>query len=485
MDYYIGIDIGTTSTKAVAFSLTGEVLAQKSLGYPILHPQQDRSEQQPEEILEAVIYCLQQIIVQLPLLNPVLVSFSSAMHSLILIDNEDKPLTNSLIWADNRAAEIAGNLKETSYADDFYTSSGVPIHAMSPFCKLCWFKEHDPLLFSSAKKFIGIKEFIFQRLFDTYIVDTAIASATGLLNTKLLQWDEHILQFTGINKNQLSTIVPTTHIEYLKEKMHNNLGLRLQAFSKTAFVIGSSDGGLANLGTGATSDEILSVTIGTSSAARVVTQQPITDAMMRTFCYHLSGNQYIMGGASNNGAVVLQWIKENILQNKEPYDKFLSMAEGIDAGCNGLVFLPYILGERAPLWNSAARGVYFGLHISHTTAHMVRAAMEAVVYNIYAIGKILIEKNNIKIIYANGGFSDSIFWVQLLSDVFNLPVYVPEMEESSTLGAVMVGMNALGIPFNFNFTQGKNYQPNLLNYKIYTLQAAKMDRIYELVKSEF
>ena len=267
--------------------------------------------------------------------------------------------------------------------------------------------------------------------------------------------------------------------------MHNNLSLRLQAFSKTAFVIGSSDGGLANLGTGATNDGILSVTIGTSSAARVVTQQPITDAMMRTFCYHLSGNQYIMGGASNNGAVVLQWIKENILQNKEPYDKFLSMAEGIDAGCNGLVFLPYILGERAPLWNSAARGVYFGLHISHTTAHLVRAAMEAVVYNIYAIGKILMEKNNIKIIYANGGFSDSVFWVQLLSDVFNLPVYVPEMEESSTLGAVMVGMNALGIPFNFNFTQGKNYQPNLLNHIIYTIQAAKMDRIYELVKSEF
>ena len=485
MDYYIGIDIGTTSTKAVAFSLTGKVLAQKLLGYPILHPQQDRSEQQPEEILEAVIYCLQQIAVQLPLLNPVLVSFSSAMHSLILIDIEDNPLTNSLIWADNRAAEIAGNLKETSYADDFYRTSGVPVHAMSPFCKLCWFKENDPLLFSRTKKIIGIKEFIFQRLFDTYIIDTGLASATGLMNTKLLQWDEDILLFTGINKNQLSTIVPTTHIEYLNKKIPNNLILRLQAFNKTAFVIGSSDGGLANLGTGATNDEILSVTIGTSSAARVVTHQPITDVMMRTFCYHLTGSQFIMGGASNNGAIVLQWIKENILTNKEPYDKFLSMAEGIDAGCNGLIFLPYILGERAPLWNSAARGVYFGLHISHTKAHMVRAAMEAVVYNIYTVAKILMEKNNVRIIYANGGFSDSFFWVQLLSDVFNLPVFVPEMEESSTLGAVMVGMNALGIRFNFDFKQGKNYVPNLANHKIYKLNAAKMERLYELVKSEF
>ncbi len=485
MDYYIGIDIGTTSTKAVAFSYEGEVLAQKSRSYAIIHPQQSRSEQEPEEIVEAVIYCLQQIAIQLPLLNPVLISFSSAMHSLILMDNEDNPLTNSLIWADNRSAEIADNLKENNYGANFYKTSGVPIHAMSPFCKICWFKENNPQLLISAKKIIGIKEFVFQRIFKAYIIDTAIASATGLLNTKLLQWDEDILNYTGINKDQLSTIVPTTHIKYINENVPNNFSIRLAAFYKTAFVIGSSDGGLANLGTGATEDGILSVTIGTSSAARVVTLQPVTDLLMRTFCYHLSGNQFIMGGASNNGAVVLQWIKENILQNNESYNKFLSMAEDVEAGCNGLVFLPYILGERAPLWNSGARGVYFGLHISHKTAHLVRAAMEAVVYNIYAIGKILMETNQVKIIYANGGFADSVFWVQLLSDMFNLPVFVPEMEESSTLGAVMVGMNALNIPIKFNFMKGKNYQPNVINHQIYLLQAAKMERLYNLVKNEF
>ena len=293
------------------------------------------------------------------------------------------------------------------------------------------------------------------------------------------------MQYAGINKNQLSDIVPTTHIEYMDPTILNNLTQQLLTFSKTAFVIGSSDGALANLGTGAIEEGSMSVTVGTSSAARVVTQQPVTDKLMRTFCYHLSGEQYIIGGASNNGAVVLQWLKENILKNNEPYQEFVRIAETVDAGCNGLLFLPYILGERAPLWNSNARGVYFGLHISHTTAHFVRAAMEAIVYNIYAIGKILMEKKSIKIIYANGGFTDSIFWVQLLADMFNLPVFVPELEESSTLGAVIVGITALNIPIQFNLKKGKTYQPNLVNHTIYLLQAQKMERLYELVKNEF
>ena len=484
MDYYVGIDIGTTSTKAVAFSAKADVLSQKSYSYPILHPEQNSSEQEPEAILNAVINCLQQLALQLHEFTPVLISFSSAMHSLILMDEKGNPLSNSIIWADNRAAEIADILKESKPGNQFYQLSGVPVHAMSPFCKLCWFKEKKPTLFYSAKKFIGIKEYVFLRLFNKYIVDTAIASATGLLNTELLQWDENILKYAGIDKNKLSAIVPTTHIEYLPHSLPNNL-LQLQAFKKTAFVIGSSDGALANLGTGATKKGTLSITIGTSSAARLVTQQVVTDKGMRTFCYHLSGKDYIIGGASNNGAVVLQWLKENIFQNNLPYQDFLSSAETVKAGCDGLLFLPYILGERAPLWNSAARGVYFGLHKSHHTAHMIRAAMEAVVYNIYAIAKILMEKKNINIIYANGGFADSIFWVQLLSDMFNLPVFVPAMEESSTLGAAIVGMQALNIKTQFNFVNGKNYQPNIDNHKIYFKQAAKMERLYNLVKNEF
>ena len=206
---------------------------------------------------------------------------------------------------------------------------------------------------------------------------------------------------------------------------------------------------------------------------------------MRTFCYYLTCQQYIVGGASNNGAVVIQWLKENILQNKNSFETFLDSAATIPAGCDGLLFLPYILGERAPIWNSTAKSVFFGLDASHTTAHLVRAAMEAVVYNMYAIGKILMEKKPVTVIYANGGFTDTIFWIQLLADMFALPVYVPAVEEISALGAVIIGMQALKIPNTFQQPTGKMYQPNIALNEIYLAHFAKWQRLYEAVKSEF
>ena len=485
MDYFIGIDIGTTSTKAMAFTASGQVLAKQSSGYPILHPQENQSEQNPEEILEAVVYCLTDLAVQLPQHTPLFISFSAAMHSLILMDENDQPLTRCIIWADNRAGELAIALRQTEEGKNYYHTTGVPIHAMSPLCKLLWFKNEEPALLKRAAKFIGIKEFVFQRMFGKYIVDTAIASATGLLNTVQLQWEEAILHIAGIDKKQLSAIVPVTHIEYLPASGTTNLTERLHAFTRTPFVIGSSDGALANLGSGATAKDSMAITIGTSSAARVITTQPKTDKNMRTFCYHLGGKQYIIGGASSNGAIVIQWLKEKLLQDKTAYREFMCMAETVAAGSDDLLLLPYILGERAPLWNPNARGVYFGLDIKHTTAHLVRAAMESVIYNVYTIGKVLMEQSGVQTIYASGGFTESNLWVQMLADIFNLQVIVSAAEESAALGAVIIGIDALKLPPTINLSTENIFTPDAANHEIYKKQCAKVERLYELVKNEF
>lgn len=485
MDYFIGIDIGTTSTKAVAFNAAGTVLAQQAFYYPINHPQADRSEQSPAEIWMAVVSGLQYLTGQLPLHNPVLVSFSAAMHSLILMDQNNNPITDCIIWADNRANKLANELKETEEGKSFYHLSGVPIHAMSPLCKIRWMKENEPSLFNNTARFIGIKEYIFYQLFTTYTIDTAIASATGLLNSKTLQWDDAILNYAGINKIQLSQVVDTRAINYLtSEKIDSTLPC-LAIFKHTAFIIGSSDGALANLGSGATFEGSMAITIGTSGAVRVVTNQAITDENMRSFCYHLNGEQYIIGGASNNGAVIIQWLKDNILKDTGSYQNFLTMAQTVPAGCDGLLFLPYILGERAPIWNAAAKGVFFGLSIEHTNAHMIKAAMEAVVFNMYAIGKTIMEKKQVHIIYANGGFTDNPFWIQLLSDMFALPVYVPAIEESSAFGAVLIGIGALQLPNAFTPTIGKTYYPSMPNHLILQEQFIKWQRLYNLIKDAF
>lgn len=395
------------------------------------------------------------------------------------VDKEGKPLTNCMIWADNRASDIADDLRDTEKGRSFYHATGVPIHAMSPLCKLLWLKENEPKIFNQAHKFIGIKEYIFYKFFDRYVVDTGIASTTGLLNMSSLDWNHCILDYIGIDLSKLSELVD------VKKSFSLKANEQLQLPDGTPVFIGGSDGALANLGAGAVNDQSMAITIGTSSAARILTEHPDTDLQMRTFCYHVKDNCYIVGGASNNGAVVMQWLRESLLQTDQSLKELFDLAEAIPAGSNDLVFLPFILGERAPIWNSHAKGNFFGFTINHTKAHLVRASIEGIVYCLYSIGKILQEKDEVLEIYASGGFALSSLWLQILADMFNKKVCVSDASESSALGAVMLGIEATGRPLIEHKKPKAIYEPNLEEHKQYRKQFQKFERLYEQVKTEF
>ena len=204
----IGVDIGTTSTKAVLFNKKGETLYRHGVEYPLHTPAPGTAEQDPEEIFHAVIGCIKEVTSHTNE-NIGFVSFSSAMHSLILVDKNDQPLTPSITWADNRSEDWARNIKNEHNGMQIYLSTGTPIHPMSPLVKLAWF-DMKIRIFSKAAKFISIKEFVFYRLFGKYVVDYSIASATGLFNLEQLDWDEEALKVAGVKKDQLSLPVSTT-----------------------------------------------------------------------------------------------------------------------------------------------------------------------------------------------------------------------------------------------------------------------------------
>lgn len=484
MNYYLGVDIGTTSVKAVAFSTKGEVLNRQQIAYPMQHPTPDRSELDPEEIVRAVCDCINRVVAVLQTSLPVLLSFSSAMHSLLVVDALNRPLTACMIWADNRAGAIADFLRNSEQGRAFYRSTGVPVHAMTPLCKLLWLREAAPAIFNRADKFIGIKEYVFLRLFSQGVVDTPIASATGLLNSKSLEWDEDILRYVGIGVDRLSRVVAPGYVfSYDGEKAE--LSVRLSIPPGTLIVTGSSDGASANLSTGATGDHIMAITIGTSGAARMIVRGAQTDGQMRTFCYHVQKNSYILGGASNNGAVVIQWLKEKLLQTEEDFGQLFALAATVGAGSEGLLFIPYILGERAPIWNSNARGIYFGLGISHGRPHLIRAAMEGVVYCLYSIGKVLMENKEIRELHATGGFTRSPLWLQMLADVFNIKVLVFGEDESSALGAVVTGLEAMGRRFSFPPPVLATYEPDAAAHAVYRKGWEQFTRLYRLVEGEF
>jgi gluconokinase len=480
MTYYLGVDIGTTSTKAVAFSQTGEMLAIHSSFYTMYHPREGWSEQDPEEIAAAVVTAVNTVLKELAPHPPRLVSFSGAMHSLMAVDSAGAPLTPCIIWADNRAAGLAAELRHSEQGAAFYRATGVPLHPMSPFCKLLWLKQEEPELYHKAARFIGIKEYVIYRLFGEYVVDSSVASATGLLNLDTLQWDEDILNFLALTPERLSTVVPPEYEVYT--------GGATPAWlvpAGTPIVVGASDGALANLGVGALDRHTLAVSIGTSSALRVVTVGPRIDRSMRTFCYHLAGSAFVVGGASNNGAVVLQWLKDSLLQTAESYDALLGEAEAVPAGSEGLVFAPYILGERAPIWDAHARGMLLGLDIRHTRGHMVRAALEGVVYCLYSIARALPEWEEITEVRASGGFAQNPLPLQVLADVFNRKVAVSSCVESSAKGAVVLGAKALGLEAHFADEVATVYYPAAANREVYAERVRAFKGAYALWKELF
>ncbi|HEY2254351.1 MAG TPA: FGGY family carbohydrate kinase, partial [Variovorax sp.] len=384
--FVIGVDIGTTSTKAVAFTPGGRVVAHHAVDYPLLRPTAAAAEQDPEQIFAAVLETIRVSVQGCPAeaREVVCVSFSAAMHSLIAVDAQDRLLTRSITWADNRAADWAERIKRERNGHAIYLRTGTPIHPMSPLAKLAWLQDEQPELFHRSARFVGIKEYVFFRLFGRWIVDHSIASATGLFNLTALDWDAEALAVAGVRREQLSQLVPTTHhVQGLEAGVAEQLGLDVH----TPFVVGANDGVLSNLGVNAIAPGEVAVTIGTSGAMRAVVDRPLTDPSGRTFCYALTERHWVIGGPVNNGGIILRWVRDEFAAAEcetakrlgiDPYEVLTRIAERVSAGAEGLLFHPYLAGERAPLWNANLRGSFFGLAMHHRKEHMIRAVLEGV-----------------------------------------------------------------------------------------------------------
>jgi gluconokinase len=451
--YMIGVDMGTTSTKAVLFTTTGEVIAKEGIEYPLHSPTAETAEQDPEVIYQAVLSAIKDTI-RISGVDPAAIrciSFSSAMHSVIAVDADNKPLTACITWADNRATKWTEKIKEETDSHSIYERTGTPIHPMAPLSKLRWLKEEHPAVFGQTAKFISIKEYVFFKLFGSYKVDYSIASATGMFNLEKLAWDEEALAVAGVSADQLSEPVSTTYqFVGLTEQMAEELGLLRQ----TPFIIGASDGVLSNLGVGAVEEGVVAVTIGTSGAIRAVTDKPTTDPKGRIFCYALTENHWVVGGPVNNGGVVLRWVRDELGAAEtetaarlgiDPYEVLTKIASLVSPGSDGLLFHPYLAGERAPLWDANARGSFFGLGLHHKKEHMIRAVLEGVLFNLYSVLLALTElTGSPKKIQATGGFARSSLWRQMMADIFDQEVHIPESYESSCLGAAVLGLYSLG-----------------------------------------
>jgi gluconokinase len=423
----LGVDIGTTSTKAVAFDPDGTALAEAEAGYPLLEPEPGHAVQDPDSVLAAVEAAVHELRGALgaPIAG---ISVSGAMHGLLALDDRDRPITPLITWADTRATEQAARLRAEH--PELQARTGTPLHPMSPLAKLLWFAERDPDAFGAARRWIGLKDLLLHRWTGEWATDHGTASGTGLLDLARLDWHPQALTTAGIRADQLCAAVPATHMAE-----HRDL--------RVPVVAGGADGPLANLGLGAVAPGLAACSIGTSGALRVTVPEPAVDP--RLFCYALTPGRWIVGGATSSGGVVLDWAARALAPDLDRA-ALLELAAAAPPGCDGLLMIPSLLGERAPSWDATARGAYVGLTRAHGREHLLRAALEGVCLQLALVLDAMRDaRHEVAELRATGGFARSALWRQMLADVLGMEIGFAQGRQASALGAALIGFEALGI----------------------------------------
>ena len=497
-DVWIGVDVGTTGTRAIAYDINGINICSSEAFYPLLTPHPDWAEENPLQIFESIEKVIGETAAQLRYKNQTLagIALSTVMHSFVGLDAHHEPLMDIQTWADSRSAGIVRRMKaDKELCQNFYQRTGCPVHACYPLAKILWLQKNLPELFQRMQYVGSLKDYIFRGMTGEWVIDHSTASTSGIYNEENMDWDEEILAYAGLRREHMPLVVSTTYQAVLTreaaERMNLPVGLPV--------VIGATDGVLVNVGIGAVRPGQLSATIGTSGALRMLTQKPMTDPKMRTWCYNLTDDMWVAGGAINNGGMILRWVRDKIchyttthLENLDVdgYDLMTMKAAHIAPGAEGLIMLPCFTGERSPYWNSELRGMFFGLSLNHSRSHMIRAAMEGICYSMNAVLAALQEFGEIKDIRVSGSFTKSELWLQILSDVLNQKLTMPDNSEGAAFGAAVLGFIASGrlkgIDDTAELIQARKiYQPIAENVQTYRELYDIFERLYWKLQPEF
>lgn len=496
MKCIITIELGTNAVRVFAFDLNGQVIGSMKGHYPTFHTEPDHSEQDPEQMFITMLYVLKNLLnenIHPKKIEVACICFSASMHSVLAIDKNGVPLGNAITWADNRAKKEAQELRNSAGGKAIYTATGTPIHPMSPLLKIAWIKNNNAERFKLTSKFLSVKSYIIQQLTGEYLIDYSLASATGLLNIHSLKWEADALAFAGIHADMLPGLVPVfASAGKLKKAYQNSLGLP----ADTKIIVGSSDGCLATLGAGVWDEGKATITIEDSGAVRVVGKKVLQDEKQRFFNYLLTEDCYVSGGPTNNGGIIFEWFARQFGDFKNPFDleycmkELIVEASKVPAGSDGLLFLPYLLGERAPIWNANARGIFFGMNIKHERQHFVRATIEGILYEIYSIGKILEEHRTIDSLSINGSFASIPFCTQIIADLFNKPVNLRQNYHSVGLGAFLLSATEMGIYKNLDEAAQTvklpdTFSPQPQNHAVYLSYFSIFERLSTKLFDEF
>ncbi|MBQ8341103.1 MAG: xylulokinase [Clostridia bacterium] len=441
--YLIGIDIGTSGTKSVLFDTLGNVVSDATAEYPMSQPHNGWAEQDPNDWWQAVCATLKVITAKAVDGEIVGLGLSGQMHSTVLLDRKNEVIRPAILWCDQRTGEECREIEALISRDHLVEITANPALTGFSASKIMWIKKHEPENFAKCAHILLAKDYIRFKLTGEYATEVSDASGMQLLDVPKRAWSAEVCEKLGIDMSYLAKVYESAEVTghvTAEAAMLTGLPVGLPV------VGGAGDNAAAAVGTGVCRAGKAFTTIGTSGVVFAPTDEPVIDfkGRIHTFCAAVPGTWHVMGVTQAAG-LSLNWFRKSCASALS-YREIDTLCESVPLGADKLLYLPYLMGERTPILDADARGVFFGLSAMHTTAHLARAVIEGVSYSLYSCLEILRE-NGIAVedMALCGGGGKSPFRQQLLCDLYGLPIKTMRSSEGAALGAAILGGCAAGV----------------------------------------
>ena len=479
--YLLGIDIGTSACKVAVFDRNGKVLAAASGDYPVYYPHEGWAEQNPEEWWDAVCRATKETIQKADITADEIagIGIDGQSWSAIPIDREGNVLANTPIWMDTRAQSICDRLNQEIGQEEIFEVAGNSLQPSYSTAKILWYKENLPEVYAKIHKILQSNSYIAFKLTGALTQDVSQGYGLHCFNMKTGCWDEKMCKCLGIPMEFLPEICDCDHVVgTVTGKAAAECGL----VEGTPVVAGGLDAACGTLGAGVIHSGETQEQGGQAGGMSICTEEYKADPRL-ILSYHVVPGKWLLQGGTTGGGGVMRWFErefadyERMMKEQtgaSSLDQLNKIAEKVAPGCEGMVFLPYMSGERSPIWNPYAKGVFYGLDFAKTKGHMVRACMEGVAFSLRHNLEVAREAGaEADVLRAMGGSANSLLWTQIKSDITGKTIIVPASDTATTLGAALLA--GVGVGFYKDYEEAvsltvketRRHEPDPKNKAVY------------------
>ncbi len=490
----LGIDVGTSSCKVAVFCEDGKVAMQTNAAYDVFYPKSGYAEQNPHDWWNAITTCIKQITAKVDAKNIKAIGIDGQSWSAICIDKQQNVLCNTPIWFDTRAASICDDVKKAYGENAFFNVSGNPFQPSYTLPKIMWYKQNMPEVYNNTYKVLQSNAYIAMKLTGNLSNDYSQGYGLQCYDIKNRMWDTDILKELGLRTDILPELCECHDIV---GTVTNSVAQLTGLQEGTPVVAGGLDAACGTLGAGVIANGQTQEQGGQAGGMSICTDECISHEALILSNHVVSGKYLLQGGTTGGGGVV-NWFEkqfceyERSIKDSVGKSSFRQMDEGaekIAPGSDGVIFLPYMAGERSPIWNPNAKGMYFGLDFSKTKAHFARSSMEGVAYSLNHNLEVAKEAGApVDMLYAVGGAANSNLWTQMKSDITGKEIRVPYSDAATTLGAVILAGVGAKVYSSFEDAVAKTvkitktFTPNAENHEKYKPYYEKYLELYESTK---